>query len=308
MRLRVGQRVRLLHESGEGVITELIDRTHVEVTLDDDFPMDVHVDDIITIEDENNSFYGTQQQPSSSVRSMGDIFEISLAVVKTDPDTDFYIINPEPIDILYTCYVKIKRKYQGIAGGAIQSDEALKVFSTTLSEAREIRAIYVQLLPFKIGQGHPHAVDSYEIPWNKSVFINPTRYIDPLNKSGWIFSLRQKPTELEERVVQSPLKIKSSDLPSRREKVVDLHIEELVSKPHELSSAEMLKTQLIHTETMLSKAIMEDCAAITFIHGVGEGKLKKEVKKILMENEAVKAIYPGDPKKYGNGATKAELV
>ncbi len=308
MRLRVGQRVRLLHESGEGVITELIDKNHVEVTLEGDFPMDVHIDDIITVEDENNSFYGIQQQPSPTVRSMGDFFEISLAVVKADKDTDFYIINPEPIDILYTCYIKIKRKYQGMAGGIIQSDEALRVFSTSQSDAKEIRAIYVQLLPFIIGKAHPHAVNSYEIPWNKSVFINPTRYIDPLSKSGWVFSLRQKPTELEEQVVQSPLKIKSSDLPSRREKVVDLHIEELVSKPHELSPAEMLKTQLIHTETMLSKAIMEDCAAITFIHGIGEGKLKKEVKKILMEDKAVKAIYPGDPKKYGNGATRAELV
>ena len=43
MRYRIGQKVRLLHDSGEGVIISLIDKYHVEVDLGDDFPIDVHI-------------------------------------------------------------------------------------------------------------------------------------------------------------------------------------------------------------------------------------------------------------------------
>ncbi len=308
MRLRIGQRVRLLHESGEGVVTELIDKHHVEVTLDGDFPMDVHIDDIIIVNEEQSSFYGTGKEDDQvKSRPMGNLLEMSMAVVKSADEVDFHLINPEPIDILFTCYIKIKSKYQGMLGGVIHTDEVQKLFSFSPVEAKSIRGVYFQLLPYKIGKGHPHALDTHEIPWNKSVFINPTTYIEPISKSGWLFSLRQKPTEFEQKVAMSNIKIKGGDLPNRKEKVVDLHIEELVSKPYKMSPSEMLKTQLHHTEQMLSKAILEDCAAITFIHGVGEGKLKKEVKNILMSHSEVKAIYPGDPKKYGNGATKAEL-
>ena len=49
---RVGQRVRFLHDSGEGVISGLVDKQHVEVDMGDDFPMEVHISEVIPVAEE----------------------------------------------------------------------------------------------------------------------------------------------------------------------------------------------------------------------------------------------------------------
>ena len=58
MDFRVGQRVRLLHESGEGVIVRLIDKKTVEVDMGDDFPIDVAVDELILIDQAERRYMG----------------------------------------------------------------------------------------------------------------------------------------------------------------------------------------------------------------------------------------------------------
>jgi len=310
MRLRVGQRVRLLHDKGEGVITELIDKHHIEVDFDGDFPMEVHIDEIVPVSEDHQTYFGDQTSSKSQpIRSADSIFEISLAFVREEEDQwKWYLINPEPIDILYTCYIKLKSKYQGIASGSIQMDEAKEL--TTMNEAmiESTKAVYVQLLPFKMGKGHPHTMDSYEIPWNKYISLNPSRFIEALGKTGWLMSLRQRPTILEEKIAKKAVSIKKGDLPARKEKVVDLHIEELVSKPHLLMPSEILHIQLEKADQALADAIAQNCASITFIHGVGEGRLRNAVREVLASHSAIKTFYAADPSKYGNGATKAELV
>ena len=48
----------------------------------------------------------------------------------------------------------------------------------------------------------------------------------------------------------------------------------------------------------------EHYASMVLIHGVGEGQLKALVYDILKNTAHVKSFGPGDPARYGNGATK----
>ena len=58
-------------------------------------------------------------------------------------------------------------------------------------------------------------------------------------------------------------------------------------------------------EKELDSAIMNNCSEITFIHGVGSGKLKYEISKILSKHPHVKYYQDADKQKFGYGATKA---
>ena len=69
MKFRVGQRVRMLHESGEGVVTKLIDKKHVEVDLGDDFPIDMHVDELIPIDRSEQTYLTPEEEEEASFSS-----------------------------------------------------------------------------------------------------------------------------------------------------------------------------------------------------------------------------------------------
>lgn len=84
---------------------------------------------------------------------------------------------------------------------------------------------------------------------------------------------------------------------------VDLHIENLSDNPGLLNNSQKLKTQLDHFQSQLEKGILENCPRMVFIHGIGSGVLRSEIRRILKGYENV--IYQdGSYKNYGIGATE----
>jgi hypothetical protein len=90
------------------------------------------------------------------------------------------------------------------------------------------------------------------------------------------------------------------------EKEVDLHIEELVDKVVGMSSHEMLSIQLERFEKELDAGMANGLKKIIFIHGVGNGRLKHEIQRIL---KGIKGVsYQDAPYKlYGFGATQVNI-
>lgn len=84
---------------------------------------------------------------------------------------------------------------------------------------------------------------------------------------------------------------------------VDLHIEELVDKYNHLSNGQIMEIQLRHFRKNLEKAIEKGEHSIIFIHGVGNGVLKTELRKILTTYPGV-SFQDGSFRKYGFGATE----
>jgi hydroxymethylpyrimidine pyrophosphatase-like HAD family hydrolase len=93
----------------------------------------------------------------------------------------------------------------------------------------------------------------------------------------------------------------------RKDEEVDLHISEILENQMGMSAMQMLQIQLNLFKKELEKAIQHNYSSITFIHGIGKGVLKES---ILKELEAYKGIkfYPASYQKYGNGATKVEIL
>ncbi|MEO1418324.1 MAG: Smr/MutS family protein [Bacteroidota bacterium] len=315
MQYRVGQRVRLLHESGEGVIVELVDKFHVEVDMGDDFPIDVHVDEIIAIDHTETAYLKSDDDSKSNetkartIQTLGtSILDLSMVVIPgTEGQYELHVVNPEPSDALFTAYTKSGNKYTGLASGILASGERYKFQTIDLADLNKTKSFFFQILLFLPGKGYPHAPLQKELQWSKARLQAPPKMLKPFKKEGWVFNLRDDKQMLDVKAIQASefIKVREVDIPSERKEVeVDLHIEELVKRPDRLAPSEIIQIQLEHFQKKYDEAIMNHHGSLIVIHGVGLGILKKEVHKLLKGKPEVKEFLPADPGKYGNGATK----
>lgn len=87
---------------------------------------------------------------------------------------------------------------------------------------------------------------------------------------------------------------------------VDLHIHELVEANAHLSNFQMVQIQLAHFNRMMEYAMEHRVPRLVFIHGVGKGVLRQELRDAL-------GFFPncsfrdGDFRKYGQGATEVAI-
>jgi dsDNA-specific endonuclease/ATPase MutS2 len=88
---------------------------------------------------------------------------------------------------------------------------------------------------------------------------------------------------------------------------VDLHLHELVEDETRLSDGEKLEYQIRYFERALESAIRNGKRKLIVIHGVGEGVLREEVRKMLQYYDGVR-FYDADMRRYGVGATEVEIL
>ena len=88
---------------------------------------------------------------------------------------------------------------------------------------------------------------------------------------------------------------------------IDLHLEKLVENEERLTDGEKLSFQLDYFERMLNTAIRLRKRRLVAIHGVGEGVLREEVRKMLQYYEGCR-FDDADPRRYGYGATAIDIV
>lgn len=87
---------------------------------------------------------------------------------------------------------------------------------------------------------------------------------------------------------------------------VDLHIHQLTTGTKGMSNHEMLNLQMDTAKRQLEFAIRKRIQKVVFIHGVGEGVLKEELKYLFGRYDNV-TYYDADYQKYGLGATEVYI-
>ena len=88
----------------------------------------------------------------------------------------------------------------------------------------------------------------------------------------------------------------------------DLHLEALrPDNKEELSNTTILRLQLDAFEDALSRALATNMHEIIFIHGMGNGVLRKEIHRQLSRNKDIKFFEDARKEKFGFGATLVRL-
>lgn len=88
---------------------------------------------------------------------------------------------------------------------------------------------------------------------------------------------------------------------------IDLHIEELLDNLNGLSPADMLRCQLDKFNEVMTDNLRDKGRKIVFIHGKGDGVLKKAIYEEL--SKKYKSVYVQDAsfREYGFGATMVTI-
>lgn len=87
---------------------------------------------------------------------------------------------------------------------------------------------------------------------------------------------------------------------------VDLHLHEIAENYAGFTRHDIVTYQLNHAKNQFFKARKAGVRKIVFIHGVGEGILREELRKMLSSFQGI-TFYDADYSKYGYGATAVEI-
>lgn len=115
--------------------------------------------------------------------------------------------------------------------------------------------------------------------------------------------------EVKEAKYQSEKKKKSVAHPKRKEIppiIIDLHIEKLVKSTRQMSNGEIVDYQIRYAQACIDNARRNRQKRLIFIHGVGEGVLKSELKYLFTGYMDID-FFEADYYKFGQGATEVRL-
>ncbi len=88
---------------------------------------------------------------------------------------------------------------------------------------------------------------------------------------------------------------------------VDLHIHELLDNFERMTNGEIVTIQMEHFERMLAIAEKKKVKKVIFIHGVGQGVLRAEIRSFIKSYYPQCEFLDGNYQKYGHGATEVRF-
>ncbi|GAB3333752.1 DUF2027 domain-containing protein [Hymenobacter humi] len=208
-------------------------------------------------------------------------------------------------------------------------------------------AVIFQLLPHRLNGDAAYELLTKRQAFKASTFYSSSRPAPVIGKDAYLFQLDEKaaaaiaPEKLTQEaptpVPAEPTKpagvdiaaLKaqlSGDAPAKPAAVVaaatpaptapvvapphefDLHLEALrPDNKEELSNTAILRLQLDAFEDALSRALASNMHEIVFIHGMGNGVLRKEIHRQLSRNKDIKFFEDARKEKFGFGATLVRL-
>ena len=213
------------------------------------------------------------------------------------------------------------KQYHLIKTINIEPDTKIKVFDINRQKLNNYNKLFVQVILYKkISKYHLKTFDKkVVIKANKIYSLNSYKENDYTEKKAILFSVDKidKPDTKQFNDIKKVLnqKIKSDLQPvainknKKKERKsdtleVDLHIGELLDDYRGMSNFEILSIQISEAKKQMEKAILDkEIRKVVFIHGVGEGTLKFELRKVLDKEYARFEYQDASFERYGFGAT-----
>jgi hypothetical protein len=350
MNIKVGDKVKFLDEKGKGIITRIINKTTVGVTIEDGFEIPYAISNLVVVTDKSAVEKNTIIQPLSVVEvtqlahpqpthsvSHSKIEEEEGIYLAFSPENakdithsniNVWLVNHTAYTILFTYSLWSNGYYITLETGEIADMNADLMQTIHRKELNDHRNFKVDVLFFsEEDHDHQHPVSNViklkpiklykENAFQENGFISDKALIFPVYKlnegvqdpevymitekklSKILFQKRNsvnKPKISKPHAVNNPAS----------EMEVDLHIEELLDDYSNMSNAEIIQVQLNYFQNALDKAINEHFKKLIVIHGVGNGRLKQEVRAIIATNAALK-YYDASYARFGFGATEIVL-
>lgn len=346
MHFNKGDEVRFLNETGQGVITKIMGNGMVMVETTEGFeypypsaqlvpvkPIEKKAEPVRADHSKNPSVNSEDTEPS--VSSLNNRFPdgVFLAIIPQHQGfpsagkMDVHLFNHSDYDIYYTLSLKDGRDWICIESGALRPRAQRLIETLTPQEIDEWSQIKTDMLFFS-GDAYSHVAPVSlltklngvkffkDSTFNQHMLTGNKAWVDelilleeeqpvPENKPITNDDIRRMLLEKEKKTTGKKTSVphlKNQSL----EREVDLHIEELLDNWSGMTNAQLLDIQLKRVMKEMDEAIASHIRSVVFIHGVGNGRLKQEVRRVLATYKNVR-FHDASYQRYGFGATEAEL-
>ncbi|MDO7876339.1 Smr/MutS family protein [Hymenobacter sp. ASUV-10] len=272
---------------------------------------------------------------------------VFLALVPQSPELlAVTLINNTEAEVLFTYGEETAgRPYRALAADKLAAKASSKALSFLhLKDFEAWPAAVVQLLPFRLNGDAAFEVLNKRQAFKATTFYSSKKPAPVIGKDAYLYQLDEKaataiaPEKLAEEAPAATLKAEptvdiqalkaqlTGDAPAKPAAVVaavapapakpvvapphefDLHLEALrPNNTEELSNTAILRLQLDAFEDALSRALATNMHEIIFIHGLGNGTLRKEIHRQLSRNKDIKFFEDAQKGKFGYGATLVRL-
>jgi hypothetical protein len=213
------------------------------------------------------------------------------------------LINNTDMEILCCVFRKEgKLKYGGIFRGHIGKRNYSKITEFNQLILSTFAELYCQVLLFDKQSGPLKSPIERQIRMTRLLASSEPTAAPITKKMAWIIQIDDKGDD--NKVEYLDTIVDTEEAPSQE---IDLHSEALGIKDDNISSGEILEQQLRVFNEALDKAIVHGLKEITFIHGVGQGILKKRIVQEIRNRKEVKYWQDAQKEKFGYGATKIVL-
>ncbi len=330
MKLRIGDKVRFLNETGEGVVSRIKDKTSVYVEMQDGFEIPYLASQLVPIHTEliiDKDADNIELNPDAYINdAVYLIIEPDHELPALINDYKIYLFNSSSYNVLFSYSIKDEAYFQTLKHGELGAYQKILLKQVKIQFFKDysyhkIECLFyknshfktqmpiveiVNISPKTLAESKVIKHDEFKFPVYgfllKDEFLTQTNVEQDLSlvdiarlKSIKEFNSRSKASKSNKEYLRS------------LEKEVDLHITELIENPEGLSNFEMLNIQLEKFDTELDEAISKNMKKIVFIHGVGNGRLKQEIVTRLKNTKGV-TFQDGSYKDYGFGATQVNIL
>jgi hypothetical protein len=253
-------------------------------------------------------------------------FEIALGFLPvstenpTDSDLQIYMINDSSYRMFYTVGKWKQSQIEPVNKGELESDCKEFVGILNKTEIAEMPVFQINFILFKNRNYTAQAVQQIDFKLNTVKFLNKKIFTenDFFEQNAYIYVLASSRKVLKDYIdsisdkdIAKSQKDKKDIQPEKPKPVqqqeieeIDLHIEALIENKENLGSGEILKLQIDRFTIALDLGIASRTKRMVFIHGIGNGKLKYEIRRLLDTQYADKVRYQDASfKEYGYGAT-----
>src|SRR5258706_871383 len=334
-RFRVGDKVRLMDEAVACEVSRIISDKLVELHDEIGFKYTVNIGEIVPLfeggaysaEEKTDSPTESiiQNKPEPLIQFFSNTASLFLCAVPENFDSllntpyKIYLVNSSEEIILYSLF---QSNAEASSYGVLNAGK--EIFGGIFSPLKKSSSVFLKL-NFIV-----HSPESKIA--TRELLVSPEDFTDEkLFHSRELFRKHilsfdcfakdeiQIPdkdiTKLIDHFSPVEKKVRKEKVPSRKrtneplllenEKTVDLHIEELTEDYSHMSNAEIISLQLNHFHKELDTAMLKHYYRIIFIHGKGNGVLRKRIRNEL---DAMNLKYKdADTSRFGFGATEVLL-
>jgi hypothetical protein len=326
MRIGLGDKVRFLNEVGGGTVSRIEGDKLAYVLDEDGFEVPALLTEIVLVEKMLKSQQDDIQEEVDEDYEFDESDDegepkVLLACLRSNElagNILLHLVNDSNFFVLYTIGKIQEDQVENAYFGTIEPNTKIKLDSLPINKLDGV--VYaVQILLFRKSKSYSHQLPvSFDYKFNGTKLLKDTSY----TKSGYfedkafvIYVLKGKfESKLDElsdkemkKVVREKEKVVNKVKPKRRDDEgmleVDLHINELLDDTRGLSNKEILGFQMEKFHQVMIENKNKKNRKIVFIHGVGNGVLKNEIRKALDKKYKWNSYQDASFKEYGYGAT-----